>query len=431
MASDAVLGHRFFDLYFYVMRSDTTAAPSSKSVLVSGMGIAGPTLAYWLSVHGFKTTLVEIAPHFRTGGYVIDFWGRGFDVAEKMGMLPDIKREGYDVKELRLVNSNGRRVGGMNAEFFRSATKGRYVSIPRGELAKIIYQKVKGRCETLFGESIRKIEDYSSGVRVSFKRTDARHFDLVIGADGLHSTVRKLVFGKDDLFEKYLGYMVAAFTVSNYRPRDKDVYVSYSVPGKQVARFAMRDDQTMFLFVFAEPHGRYVEAQGIDHKNILRAEFGEAGWECHQILAAMESCGDIYFDRVSQIRMDTWSRGRVSLVGDAAFCPSFLAGQGSALAMLAAYVLAGELSRAADRPGSAFQRYEHVLRPFITSKQNAAVKFCGSFAPRTQFGLFFRNQITKAFKLPFVAELAMGPSLLDQIDLPDYRAPVDIGTKSQ
>jgi len=395
------------------------------------MGIAGPTLAYWLTVHGFKTTMIEISPHLRTGGYVIDFWGRGFDVAEKMGILPVIKREGYDIKELRLVNTRGKRVGGLNAEVFRSATNGRYVSIPRGELAKIIYGTVEDSCETVFDDTIAKIEQDEKAVDVSFKRTGRRRFDMVIGADGLHSVVRKLVFGKQELFEKYLGYRVAAFTVKGYRPRDEDVYVSYSLPGRQVARFAMRNDQTMFLFVFADDKGRYDEQPGIDHKEILRAEFGEAGWECPQILEAMESCGEIYFDRVSQVRMSTWSLGRVSLVGDAAFCPSLLAGQGSALAMFGAYILAGELSREADQPQKAFQRYEQQLRPFITGKQDAAVKFAGSFAPRTRLGIFLRNEITKAFKLPFVAELAMGPSLMDRIDLPDYPVSADAGATTQ
>jgi 2-polyprenyl-6-methoxyphenol hydroxylase-like FAD-dependent oxidoreductase len=151
--------------------SDATAASPNKSVLVSGIGIAGPTLAYWLALHGFKTTLVEIAPRLRTGGYVIDFWGRGFDVAEKMGMLPTIECEAYDVKEIRLVDANGRRVEGFNAEVFRSATNGRYVSIPRGELAKIIYKEVEGRCESIFGDSITKLEQDQSGVRVAFERT--------------------------------------------------------------------------------------------------------------------------------------------------------------------------------------------------------------------------------------------------------------------
>ena len=263
------------------MTRDVSASSPNKSALISGVGIAGPTLAYWLTRCGFKTTLVEVAPHLRTGGYVIDFWGRGFDVAEKMGLLPAIKREGYDVKELRLVGATGRRVGGFKAEVFRSATNGRYVSIPRGELAKIIYQSIEGRCETIFGDSITKIVQDEHRVCVTFERTLPRNFDIVIGADGLHSVVRKLVFGKQDHFEKYLGYMVAAFTVNGYRPRDEDVYVSYSLPRKQVARFAMRDDRTMFLFVFADEKDRRVESQDTNtHKDILRAEFRSTGWEC-------------------------------------------------------------------------------------------------------------------------------------------------------
>jgi 2-polyprenyl-6-methoxyphenol hydroxylase-like FAD-dependent oxidoreductase len=402
---------------------DVSASSPNKSALISGIGIAGPTLAYWLALCGFKTTLVEVASHLRTGGYVIDFWGRGFDVAEKMGLLPAIKREGYDLKELRLVGASGRRVGGFNAEFFRSATNGRYVSIPRGELAKIIYQSIEGRCEAIFGDTIRKIEQDQHRVRVTFGETPPRNFDIVIGADGLHSVVRKLVFGEQDRFEKYLGYRVAAFTVNGYRPRDEDVYVSYSLPRKQVARFAMRDDRTMFLFVFADDKGHRSESQDANtHKDILRAEFCSAGWECPKILAAMESCDEIYFDRVSQIQMDSWSQGRVGLIGDAAFCPSLLAGEGAALAMIAAYVLAGELARTASQPKEAFRRYEQRLQPFITGKQKAAVRFAGSFAPKTRVGLFFRNQLTKAFKLPFAAKLAMGPSLFDRIDLdlPDF-----------
>jgi 2-polyprenyl-6-methoxyphenol hydroxylase-like FAD-dependent oxidoreductase len=182
--------------------------------------------------------------------------------------------------------------------------------------------------------------------------------------------------------------------VNGYLPRDEDVYVSYGVPGKQVARFAMRDDRTMFLFVFADNQGRLVDPQDTDaHKNALRAEFDQAGWECPQILAAMERCDELYFDRVSQIRMDKWSQGRVGLIGDAAFRPSLLAGQNAALAMVAAYVLAGELGKAGSQPQEAFERYEERLRPFIAGKQKAAVQFAGSFAARTRLGLFFRNQI--------------------------------------
>lgn len=390
------------------------------AVLISGVGIAGPALAYWLSVYGLKATLIERAPHLRTGGYALDFWGRGYDVAERMGILPGIRRDGYDVKELRLVNARGKRIGGFKVDVFRAATQGRYVSIPRGDLAKNIYQKVEGRCETIFGDSITGIKQDADGVDVTFKQAPPRRFDVVIGADGLHSVVRKLVFGNQDRFEKFLGYLVAAFEVTGYPQRDEDVYVSYTTPGKQVARFSMRNNRTMFLFVFTDEKGIFNPDDNKACKEILREKFGNMGWECPQILAAMESCDELYFDRVSQIRMETWSRGRVGLVGDAAFCPSFLAGQGSALAMIAAYVLAGELGRPNASPEEAFKRYEAQLHPFMLAKQNAAEKFAGSFAPGTRLGLFLRNQITRAFSIPFLPKLLMGPSLLDRFDLPDY-----------
>ena len=391
------------------------------SVLISGAGIAGPTLAYWLSVYGVKSTLIERAPQLRTGGYAIDFWGLGFDIAERMGILPDLKRDGYNIKELRIVNAKGQRIGGFNVDIFRQATYDRYVTIPRTDLAKNIYRAIEGRCETIFGDSIAGIQQDARGVDVTFERAPSARFDVLIGADGLHSMVRKLTFGRENRFEKFLGYSVAAFDVSGYRPRDEDVYINYSTPGKQVGRLSLRNDRTLFLFVFADERGDLIDSDDTEsQRKALRGQFGNLGWECPRILAATESCPELYFDRVSQIQMDTWSKGRVGLIGDAAFCPSLLAGQGSALAMIAAYVVAGELSRTPDSPEAALARYEKLLHPFMLAKQQAAEKFASSFTPKTRWGLFVRNQVTKAFAIPFVAKLVMGGSLLDRIDLPDY-----------
>jgi 2-polyprenyl-6-methoxyphenol hydroxylase-like FAD-dependent oxidoreductase len=395
--------------------------PDASSVLISGAGIAGPTLAWWLLRHGFRPTLIERAPHPRTGGYVIDFWGLGYDIAERMGLLPALAAEGYRVEEVRLVDSEGDRVGGFGVDVFRRLTGGRYVSIPRSALARLIFDAVTGRCETLFDNSIAALEQDPDGVTVAFDRGPPRRFDLVIGADGLHSVVRKLAFGREDRFETYLGYVVAAFEAEGYRPRDEGVYVSYSEPGRQAARFALRGERTLFLIIFTADE----EVLGATHdawaqRAMLHSTFDDAGWECREMLAALDDADDLYFDRVSQIRMPAWSRGRVALVGDAAFCPSLLAGQGSALAMTAAYVLAGELARAGGQPEPALRGYETRLRGFIEGKQKAAAGFASSFAPRTHFGIFVRNHVTKAFRLPLVADLVLGRSLLDRLELPDY-----------
>ncbi|MGB9474973.1 MAG: FAD-binding domain [Candidatus Udaeobacter sp.] len=391
------------------------------SILISGAGIAGPTLAYWLSVYGVRSTLIERAPRPRSGGYAIDFWGLGFDIAERMGILPGLKRDGYNIKELRIVNAQGRRIGGFNVDIIREAAHGRYITIPRTDLAKNICRKIEGRCAIIFGDSIAEIHQDADGVDVVFEHAPSRRFDMVIGADGLHSIVRKLTFGEENRFETFLGYSVAAFEVSGYRPRDEDIYMNYSTPGKQVGRLSLRNDRTLFLFVFSDERGDLIDPEDTEsQRKALRAQFGNLGWECPQILAAMEACPQLYFDRVSQIRMDTWSKGRVGLIGDAAFCPSLLAGQGSALAMIAAYVLAGELDRRPNSPEQALARYQELLHPFMLAKQQAAKKFATSFTPKTRWGLFLRNQVIKAFVIPFVAKLMVGGSLLDRVDLPDY-----------
>jgi 2-polyprenyl-6-methoxyphenol hydroxylase-like FAD-dependent oxidoreductase len=272
-------------------------------VLISGAGIAGPTLAYWLAHYGFEPTIIEAAPRLRTGGYVIDFWGAGFNVADRMGLLPEIRRKGYVFREVRIVDPSGKRVAGFPVDAFTRMTHGRYVSLPRGELAASIFGKIEGRVETIFDDSVAHIEQTEKSVWVTFECGGKREFDLVVGTDGLHSKVRELVFGEENRFEKYLGYKAAAFEVKGYKPRDELVYVMYSQVGQEVGRFAMRGGRTMFLLIFADE-----EAAGGDdlqaQKALLRKRFGRSGWECPQILEALDAVEDLYFDRVSQIQMD-------------------------------------------------------------------------------------------------------------------------------
>jgi 2-polyprenyl-6-methoxyphenol hydroxylase-like FAD-dependent oxidoreductase len=305
-------------------------------------------------------------------------------------------------------------------QVFRELTGGRYITLGRSNLSKLIYDRISGSCEVVFGDSITSLREARGAVYVEFEHGSERCFDLVIGADGLHSRVRKLVFGAQDRYEKDLGYRVAAFETTGYRPRDELVYIIHGAPGRQVGRFTLHNDRTLFLFIFAGR--RDPEAHGVaEQKKILRKAFERDGGELPGILAALDACNDLYFDRVSQIRMHAWSRGRVALVGDAAFCVSLLAGQGSSLAMTAAYILAGELAISPNRPQEAFRRYEERLRPFIYTKQQAAQRFAAAFVPKTRLGVFFRNQVLKAFRVPAIAKIAIGQDIRHQLELPRYR----------
>lgn len=392
---------------------------SVKSVLISGAGIAGPTLAYWLHKAGFRTTLVERAPALRSGGYVIDFWGVGYDIAARMGLDAELNSLGYHVQELRVVGERGNRVAGFGTRIFEELTGGRYVTVRRGDLSQIVFDKISDHSQLVFGDEIVRLIEDEDGVVARFASGDDRRFDLVVGADGLHSGVRELAFGPARLFEKDLGYAVAVFDTADYPHRDEDIYVMHCMPGRMIGRFTMRDRRTLFLFVMAASSEK--PPADLDAKKaFLRGHFAGAKWEWRDILLALARAEDIYFDRVSQIRMPHWSKGRIALIGDAAFCVSLTAGQGSALAILSAYVLAGELAKSPADHGEAFRRYEALLKSFIAVKQRGAERFAAAFAPRTTPGLWFRNMVIKSFAIPGLAKYAVGREVTDRLALPAY-----------
>lgn len=396
---------------------------------IHGAGIAGPTLAYWLQRTGHEPTLIERAPGFRTGGYMIDFWGVGYTVAERMGLIPAILQKGYRVGEVRMVDGDGKATGGFPVEVVREMAQDRFTSLKRGDLAATICDSIAGTVETCFGDSIVDVSDRGDHVEIALASGAARSFDLLVGADGLHSPVRRLLWGPQADFERPVGYHVAAFEADGYPHRDDGVYVSHAEPGRSLSRFTLRDGRTAFLLVFTSP-ARSLQGGPLPEPHddagrraLLREVFDGSGWEAQDILAALDRAGEVYLDRVSQIQVPAWSRDRTVLIGDAAACPSLLSGEGSGLAMTAAYVLAGELYRAGGDVAAALAAYERRLRPFVEAKQKSARAFASSFTPKTALGIWLRNLATRLMVIPPVAHLLIGETMSDDFELPEYGMP--------
>jgi 2-polyprenyl-6-methoxyphenol hydroxylase-like FAD-dependent oxidoreductase len=404
-----------------VMMGTYHTAMPRQTVLVSGVGIAGCTIAYWLRRRGFTPVLIERAPRFREGGYIIDFWGIGFDVAERMGLIPELRGLGYTFNRIEFVGKDGRTRSAIGGNSFERALGDRFFSIPRGDLARAIYGTIEGKVETVFGDSIVGIRSQKDCAQVVFASGSPRAFDLVIGADGLHSAVGTAIFGPHDKFERYLGYYAATFSTTGYPRRDENTYLSYAAPGRQISRYALRDDRTAFLFVFASPSLLpAVTRDPAVQKALLLRTFSQDAWiEWPQIEKRLDTCDDLYLDAVSQVETPNWSKDRVALVGDAAYCPSLLAGEGAAFAMAGAYVLALELGRTGGDYTAAFASYERQFRPFIESKQKSARAFSSSFAPKSSLGLFIRDQILRLSAVPAVADWIMRRYVTDSFVLPE------------
>jgi 2-polyprenyl-6-methoxyphenol hydroxylase-like FAD-dependent oxidoreductase len=391
-------------------------------VLITGAGIAGPTLAYWLVRSGYRPTLLEFAPTLRTGGYMIDFWGPGYTVAERMGLTPQLRQRGYDIREICVTDHAGRTRVRVPTAAMKDALANRFFSIMRGDLARMLFNSVASDVETIFGDSVQALTQHADGVEVQFTRTPRRRFDLVIGADGMHSRIRELMLPGPHEFERELGYRVAAFTARQYPLQDPLAYVTRTIPGRQVARCTLRNGRTTFLMILAS---ELLVKQSLGtiskRKQALASTLMGIGQEEGQIRSALEDCDDLYFDVVKQIQLPTWSEGRVALIGDAAYCPSLLAGQGASLAMVGAYILAGELATAPDHV-AAFMAYERRLKPFVERVQRSAVRLGGWFAPRTRAGLWVRNELTRAAAIPAVSRLLARRMSGSELALP-HQAP--------
>ena len=371
----------------------------NRNILISGASAAGPSLAYWLHHHGFNPTVVERAPTLRAGGYAIDLRGAAVQVAERMGILADARKASTDLREVLFVDSRKETVATMDANFGAGPGKAGDVELLRDDLAQILYAATKDSINYIFGDSIASLTQHDHGVQVTFEHGAPRTFDLVIGADGSHSNVRRLSFGEESQFSHYLGQHVAIFTIPNFLNLDR-LWMMHYVPRKMGAIMQYGSGKhTRALLMFSSPKVDYDHRDVDQQKNIVRQVFAdEPGWEFPRLLEEMQGATDFYFDDVSQIRMNHWSNGRVALVGDAACGPTLITGQGTSMAVVGAYVLAGELAAAGGDYHSAFTRYEQECRSYMEQNQQIALKAREVRLPDSWEAINEQNELLRAMR---------------------------------
>lgn len=361
-----------------------------RKVLISGASIAGPALAYWLHRAGFAVTLIEKAAAPRAGGYPIDIRGTAIDAVARMGILPRLRELHVHTRRITFLDPDGGVLASVPSETLAGGQQDQDIEIRRGDLTETLFDLIRHDVETRFGESITSLAQHRSGVDVTFAGGAEETFDLVVGADGLHSNTRRLTFGPEERFHRYLGYCFAGFSMPNFSGLSHEG-VLWNDPGRSAALYAVRDEDQVFgflSFVRAKaPYEAFHDPQA--QRELVAKVFADAGWETPRLITAMQRADDLFFDVVSQIRMPSWSRGRVTLTGDAAHAPSFITGQGTSIALVGAYMLAHALATIPDLE-TALAAYEAGTRGFVVGNQDLAYGPV-SVLVRTQEELDARN----------------------------------------
>jgi 2-polyprenyl-6-methoxyphenol hydroxylase-like FAD-dependent oxidoreductase len=368
------------------------------TVLISGAGVAGPTLAFWLNRYGYRVTIVEIAAGIRPGGQTVDLRGAARGVVDRMGLLGAITERSLDQRGAAWVKADGTRRAEMPVEAFNGNGLVSSLEILRGDIADVLHGATSADVDYRFDTRITELTQHADGLSATLSDGSTVQADLVVGADGAHSAVRRLVWGSEEQFVKPLGGYHAWFTAPDHVGLD-GWYLIYQEPGLVAS---MRPDHSPELskagLAFRSEPLTYDRRDLDAQRAILDERFAGARWESSTLLEAARTADDFYFDEFVQVHMDEWSSGRATLVGDAAYCASPLSGMGTALALVGAYVLAGELGSAdelsPERLRSGLQSYERLVRPYVTSAQDLPAGIDG-YAPKSNADIAITAQVMK------------------------------------
>ncbi|SEH82025.1 2-polyprenyl-6-methoxyphenol hydroxylase [Mycolicibacterium rutilum] len=399
---------------------------SQPTVVINGAGIAGPALSYWLTRNGFHVIVLEIAPSVRPGGQTVDLRGAGGEVVERMGLIDEMRSRALEQRGAAWVRSDGSRRAEMPVTAFGGNGLVSKLEILRGDLVEVLYEATRDDVEYRFGTTVSAIEQAADRATVTLADGTAVDADLVVGADGPHSAVRRLTFGPEDQFAKPIGGYNAWFSAPDTVGLD-GWYLLYQAPGGLNASMRPSHDPSIAKAGLAFQSGPigYDRHDLDEQRSILTDRFAGAGWHCDALLEAARAADDFYFDSFAQVHMPTWSSGRVTLVGDAGYCASPLSGMGTSLALVGAYLLAGELGQAEtfDAAGlpHALERYETVMRPYVDTcqKLNNTVD---RYAPMSASDIAVNAAVMKWMQRwpfrPVAAKLWF--TTADSIVLPDY-----------
>lgn len=396
------------------------------TVLISGAGIAGPSLAFWLAKNGYRVVVVEIAPGIRPGGQTVDLRGAGGDVVDRMGLMPQMREHALDQHGVAWIGADGSRRAEMPVTAFDGNGLVSKLEILRGDIADVLYQATKDTVDYRFGTRISALSQDDDGVDVTLADGSTVRVDLVVGADGPHSAVRGLAFGPEEEFVRPLGGYNAWFTAPDHVGLD-GWYLMFLAPGGLNASMRPTHDHAMAKagLAFASEPIDYDRHDLDQQRQILVERFAGAGWQCDALLSAAQEADDFYFDSFLQVRMPSWSSGRVTLVGDAGYCASPLSGMGTSLALVGSYLLAGELGPAksfgAEQLHDALQRYQTKMQPYVDKCQDIPNRV-DRYAPNSASDIAMNIAVMKWMQRwpfrPIASRIWF--KVADSIALPDY-----------